>query len=1000
LVLPAVPKNQIQPKLIDMSVPDYSSAWWTVLRPVLPHLPTALASFALRLLPHKAIPVPSGLFMALQNRWARTRPTLHALPTVAAFVDQEYTRFPNWKYVVEMLSVDPECPFHVELQNYTHHLTTLTFCSSLSTQLNMFTQFKGRATTQYSQLEVSRAAFGVEKPFKFPWAQLVIGMIALVGLYLRRAYFGAASITNAQMIDDVTVVSALMAPFIEEPVKEYVGVANFALYEFLLKIIVSRGNSVHGPLFAFFMHLFTGFFRRLWVRVCIHLCYNLTVLCTRLQAVEGFERRLKQFGNPHAVLVTIGALFGNVIAMVPPVLYGAVSRGSLAYGSVVSAAITPLALHLGDPSIPYDVDHPVPNPPTLPPTTKFPPTPSLFRTPLPEYGVRGDIWWEDAMETAPSTPQTVLIDHGIPLYKPVNNWYTKLQVANQRLLVETAVSSTRNSTVPDVYRALSNWGHPIVALSPTFREPILMYDAEARCREWLEHHDSSKRAMYAREMQAIAANPLADDGGLKLDHGVVVCPKVFANTLINGKADEKILKLKPRPIHAMNPSATAAIGPTVYETNKRQMAVFDGTPALIKHNGVQWSFSVFQASGADQHELSSKFTTAMERQGDGMDLFVAGDDALALIRIGEMVYVVTSDFSNFDHSEFLKLPHAQPGGGLVYGAPGERARFYTTGDSVRFVRVHHHNQCVAPKSREYLLLGDGLLAAQLVGFEHLGMCPYTPGGEDTYGCVSKHNTHALLALSYRSRLILTQRNKPERTGNSRVIITRMHGERNTGGADTTGGNSQVTANIYYWNASEIFNEDNHVGRVRKFHEIMRQPVWYGITVKARHQVASMFMAPDFLKGIFFLSGTRWYWAPLLSRLVKMGTTIAHPRTFNHDSWRALASIALGYKDFLWPNQVARLFDHLIAKYKPTDPVGPQQNAIQSGGRHPFLTNGVMLDVGARCGIEGMCHNAQALHYDLDPYDLMEFLRDVGRELWDGNKFVPHPVWAVLAKDYL
>jgi len=155
-------------------------------------------------------------------------------------------------------------------------------------------------------------------------------------------------------------------------------------------------------------------------------------------------------------------------------------------------------------------------------------------------------------------------------------------------------------------------------------------------------------------------------------------------------------------------------------------------------------------------------------------------------------------------------------------------------------------------------------------------------------------------------------------------------ERNTGGVDTTVGNTVVTGGGHYLACSTC-----PVGGTEKEIDEHFTLVFatLGLSLKTRvwrgkiSELGSTFWGPSFLKGYWYLSTsetTQWRWGPLPSRMLKISKIMPDPRrvyrmrgeksvSYTVACHRHMAALYLGLRPYAWPEE---LLEWLRARADP------------------------------------------------------------------------------------
>lgn len=219
--------------------------------------------------------------------------------------------------------------------------------------------------------------------------------------------------------------------------------------------------------------------------------------------------------------------------------------------------------------------------------------------------------------------------------------------------------------------------------------------------------------------------------------------------------------------------------------------------------------------------------------------------------------------------------------------------------------------------------------------------------------------------------------------------------RDTGGPDTTVGNSMINALIWFWCADVVLGYAfaRHVSNVRhipleqmsnQIPGLTRYMEYLGFKIKLK--AVDTIPELEFLKGTFYLTSTGTYtWAPLPSRFLKIGKCIQDPRQVyrTRDLSAAItihaSSLAASYHAY---SQVPLLRAFVDRFYKP----GQATAHLQM--ERMIVPTGVPL-------ADPLIQIAQ--RYEVDVVDILQV------EEWIRSAplftFFEHPLFGALARDY-
>jgi hypothetical protein len=132
----------------------------------------------------------------------------------------------------------------------------------------------------------------------------------------------------------------------------------------------------------------------------------------------------------------------------------------------------------------------------------------------------------------------------------------------------------------------------------------------------------------------------------------------------------------------------------------------------------------------------------------------------------------------------------------------------------------------------------------------------------------KEDTLDFLRVNAAAALVVCRRTRKD--FGQKVVYRQA--ERNTGGTDTSIGNSLVIMLVVWWAAISDRLQDL---------EAVAAELGFAIKVRRRggdqSQHGVRYWPGTFLKGTWYKRGDEWFWGPLLSRLVKISKTMSDPR---------------------------------------------------------------------------------------------------------------------------
>jgi len=255
-----------------------------------------------------------------------------------------------------------------------------------------------------------------------------------------------------------------------------------------------------------------------------------------------------------------------------------------------------------------------------------------------------------------------------------------------------------------------------------------------------------------------------------------------------------------------------------------------------------------------------------------------------------------------------------------------------------------------------------------------------------------------------------------RNGNGEKIVLRRQAERNTGGVDTTVGNSLGVAGGWL-HVMAAARDIRNAAEVETLFAQTGLTLVLKLTSGHRQDLGLSLCPPSFLKGLWYpihyaLPGpigpvatdtvfgkpeVAWVWAPLLSRLLKISKTLTDPRvtqrlqgearatlTLHEALSRHLVSVAKSMLSFSNPAPIKSWYEKIIAAH-------PHATVIEPAAIERWKTQG-----GFAPPVETVRINA--MWYDVSPDEILDFYAHV-QEITVGS-FSRHPMWAVMARrDY-
>jgi len=234
---------------------------------------------------------------------------------------------------------------------------------------------------------------------------------------------------------------------------------------------------------------------------------------------------------------------------------------------------------------------------------------------------------------------------------------------------------------------------------------------------------------------------------------------------------------------------------------------------------------------------------------------------------------------------------------------------------------------------------------------------------------------------------------------------RLHrqAERNTGGVDTTVGNTVVTGGIHTFACAIAATDLDDEGYARHFKAVFAGA---GLSLKARvwsgsvGDMGSTFYGPSFLKGYWYptLAHSRWQWGPLPSRFLKISKIMTDPRrvyrlasespiSYEVAAARHVASLYAGLRPYVWPQE---LLGWLQAR---ADPAWSKRVPIEE-----WATAWRPDASGAPSPVDVEWRRQAAWWYGCDEDEVEDWLAHLSRlQLLE---FSCHPFWVRMAlKDY-
>jgi len=307
--------------------------------------------------------------------------------------------------------------------------------------------------------------------------------------------------------------------------------------------------------------------------------------------------------------------------------------------------------------------------------------------------------------------------------------------------------------------------------------------------QWLEHTERSKHERYISAFLAIEHN--FPEGWMATVQSVQV----------NIKTDEVLLKTReawedkgavPRPIHAVDPRVSVAIGVALYPVSEQIKVTFDGkTPAIT----LPWG-KIYLTYGAGRTDVFLNEWLSFALENKGIHIIAAGDDSL-IVANRDKVVIFEGDLTMMDQTVRTDALEA-----------------------------------------EFRVLKAFGLAANVIE-------------------LLRRSCAAACCINAGSR-------------DKGVMTFTRAMQRNTGGVDTTVGNTIVT--LMAWTAAMV--EELRFGSSKPT-EIFAD---LGLELKLKTFIYDDELFPaTFLKGCWITNGQRLVWGPLPSRWIKLSKTINDPR---------------------------------------------------------------------------------------------------------------------------
>lgn len=219
-------------------------------------------------------------------------------------------------------------------------------------------------------------------------------------------------------------------------------------------------------------------------------------------------------------------------------------------------------------------------------------------------------------------------------------------------------------------------------------------------------------------------------------------------------------------------------------------------------------------------------------------------------------------------------------------------------------------------------------------------------------------------------------------------------ERNTGGTNTTFGNSVVIGMALCSSLINDLHEREHINAVAD--RITAGMAEHGFEMKIRaregEHLGDDVWPPSFLKGTWWLGKDGgWHWGPLLSRILKLSKIMSDPRkVYKLPNLRyALrvhaASVALAMAPFCVPDEIRSFLSRLGAGPPAHDvPLEEfEDHKVKASGAYP---------------LHHSWRTQAAEWYGVDEELIDDWLKSLERT--DVGKFNDHPLWPLMAaRDY-
>jgi hypothetical protein len=324
------------------------------------------------------------------------------------------------------------------------------------------------------------------------------------------------------------------------------------------------------------------------------------------------------------------------------------------------------------------------------------------------------------------------------------------------------------------------------------------------------------------------------------------------------------------------------------------------------------------------------------------------------------------------------------------------------GDANLGRRVSTVLQYPSPSVHIFVCGDDSIIAVSLFGRVHWLSGDFSSFDQAQGAAVLDHEYRILDRLGVDAEVIALLRHLSTvpyvvqtPRGDKLVINRKRRAMRDTGGPDTTIGNSIVNGLVWYWAADVLLGwafgnhitQHRHVPRDELSHQLAGVQSFVEVMgFKVKLKVAESIETLEFLKGTFYLTTTLdWVWAPLPSRFLKLGKCIRDPR--------------LVYRTRDLPTAVERHARSLAASYHAYSQV-PLLRAFVTRFYHAG-------DETAGLQIERMVTPTQVIladptmqiadRYGVDPVDILQV------EAWITHAplftFFEHPLFGALAGDY-